>query len=69
MVPSFEATTPLPAVALVTPFGNSTSGQVFKHAAAHAVLLGLRVYSVVRLSSTVPTLVVFTAEMTSALDA
>jgi fermentation-respiration switch protein FrsA (DUF1100 family) len=42
-VPSFDAETPLPAVAFVAPFGSVSAGQTFMHALAQAVLLGFNV--------------------------
>jgi hypothetical protein len=36
MVPSFEESTPVPAVAVVTPEGRSTGGRWVRHAASQA---------------------------------
>ena len=43
MVPSLEAVTPDPAVAFVTPFGKTSSGQILRQLAAHEVLLAFKV--------------------------
>jgi hypothetical protein len=42
-VPSFRVLTPAPAVAVFTPFGNTTAGQTFKHWAVQGVWLAFNV--------------------------
>jgi hypothetical protein len=41
-MPSFDASTPVPAIAVVTPPGKRTGGQAFKHVAVQAVLLAAK---------------------------
>ena len=42
-MPSFEASTPDPAIAAVIPLGNRTGGHALKHLAVQAVFLALKV--------------------------
>jgi hypothetical protein len=64
MVPSKAALTPRPAVALVTPLGNKTSGQIFRHLDPQAAPAVFKVYSVVRLTRMVPSVRLLAVEMT-----
>jgi hypothetical protein len=41
--PSFDADTPLPAVAFFAPLGKVTAGQIFRHALVQGVMLGFNV--------------------------
>jgi hypothetical protein len=68
LVPSFEAVTPEPAVALLSPLGSTKAGHTFKHVAVHAVELALSVYSVFPLERTFAPLEVFMVEITTLFD-
>jgi hypothetical protein len=67
LVPSFAAFTPVPARAFVTPFGNKTAGQIFRHWAEQGVLFAFNVYSVVPLTRIVPICASLAVEMTMLL--
>jgi hypothetical protein len=43
MVPSLEAFTPFPAFAFFTPFGKTSSGQIFTHSVEQGVLFAFKV--------------------------
>jgi len=63
-VPSLAELTPGPALTFVVPFGRRTSGQIFRHWAVQATLLGLSVYTVLPVTRIVPNLAFFAVATT-----